>query len=249
MEKVDEIDFNGNSVAEETGQSEKTEVKEEKVEEKVEAKAEAESEETVESLKEKLKKTEEDKENYKKGMLKYKDKTLTKETEEETTEDYPEWDENSKKFQEQTKKEAAQEARKIVEQFNEKAATSKFISEHPELEDESKWNEVVSNYHPKNGKETVASIEKDLERAYFLTRFERGEITNLEKEAFEKGKKKGKAESEVEDLSSVSKTTSKSVKNDGKSVSEGALRLAQAMRVDPEKLAKEDDSLIAEINL
>ena len=272
MPKVDEIDFKtGEPVTPETGQAEET--KEEKVEEtkveevkadetkveetKEETEVETKVEETedVESLpqwaKDRLKKTEDDKENYKKGLLKYKSRTLTQEETKTEEEDYPDWDETSKKFQEQTTKKASQiaeqKARQIVEGFNEKAAINSFVSKHPELDDDNLWKEVITNYNPKNGKESIDAIQKDLERAYFTTRFEKGEISELETKAFKKGEQKGKSESAVADLSSVSKTTSKSVKESGNVVSSGALKLAERMNVDTTKLAAEDDSLTAEI--
>ena len=251
MPKVDEIDFNGNSVTEENGQPETETI------EKIEPVETEEVKEDVESLpqwaKDRLTKVEVEKENYKKGMLKYK-RTLEPEKLEETTEvEYPEWDETSKKFQEQTEKKAAsiaeRKAQETVEKYNEKAAISSFISKHPELDDNDKWTDLISNYHPKNGKESQQAIEKDLERAYFVSRYEKGEISNLEVEAFKKGEQKGKTQAKVEDMSSIGTTTQKSVKDDGKSISEGALKLAQAMRVDPNKLADEDDSSTAEIKL
>lgn len=261
MPKVDEIDFNGNSVADATGQVEKTEPKEKEVESSTEDETSKneplKTEEDVETLpqwaKDRLTKVEVEKENYKKGMLKYK-RTLEPEKVEEKTEvEYPEWDETSKKFQEQTEKKAAsiaeRKAQETVEKYNEKAAISSFISKHPELDNNDNWTDLISNYHSKNGKESVQAIEKDLDRAYFVYRYERGEISNLEAEAFKKGEQKGKTQAKVEDMSSVGTTTQKTVNDDGKSISEGALKLAQAMRVDPNKLADEDDSSTAEIKL
>jgi X-linked retinitis pigmentosa GTPase regulator len=253
MPKVDEIDLNGNSVADTTGQVEKTEVKDEetKVETKVEE-TKVETEESVDTLKERLKKSEEEKENYKRGMLKYKDLTLKKpeEEEKENEEEYPEWDENSKKFQEQTlsqaEKKAEERAKSIVEKYNEKSAIAQFVTKNPELAEEDKWNEVISNYHPKNGKETKEDILKDLERALVITKYEKGELTNLESSAFNKGKEEGKAEVTVANMSSVSKTTQKTTK-ESNVLSNDALMFAEKMRVDPKKLAEEDDSLTAEI--
>jgi len=248
MPKVDEIDLNGNSVADTTGQVEQTEVKEEeaKVETKVEE-TKVETEESVDTLKERLKKSEEEKENYKKGMLKYKDLTLKKpeEKEEEKEEEYPEWDENSKKFQEQTlsqaEKKAEERAKSIVEKYNEKSAIAQFVTKNPELAEEDKWNEVISNYHPKNGKETQEDILKDLERALIITRYERGELSNIKSDD-------NKAEKSVADMSSVSKTTQKTSK-ESNSLSNDAIMFAERLRIDPKKLAEEDDSLTAEIKL
>ena len=247
MEKVDEIDFKtGETVAPEAGQAEKTEeAKEEVKTEEVETEV---KEELPQWAKEKMLKLEEEKENYKKGMLKYKKHTLEpEETEAEFVEkeEYPEWDENSKKFQKQTLSEAEKvaenKAKQIVEKNNEQEAISQFLSSHPDIED--KWDNVVSNYTPKNGKDNVKSIIKDLERAYVITRYESGELNKIQEEAT----KKGIAQAKIEELSTVSKTTSKVADKGKPALSQGALRLAEKMRVDPKKLAEEDDSLTAEI--
>ena len=247
MEVVEKIDFNGNSVADTTGQVKKTEeVKVEetvKTEETTEPKTEVEGE-LPQWAKDKMSKLEEEKENYKKGMLKAKGKTLeTKEEDEE--EEYPEWDENSKKFQTQTlleaKKVAELGAKQIIEKNNEQEAISQFLTSHPDIED--KWDTVISNYTPKNGKDSIKSIIKDLERAYVITRYESGELDKIQEEAT----KKGIAQAKAEELSTVSKTTSKVASQGMPALSQGAIDLANKMRVDPKKLAEEDDSLTAEI--
>lgn len=258
MPKVDEIDFKtGESVAPEVGQPETTETKEE-APEADEASVEAPEETTevpvedVETLKERLTKLEEEKENYKKGMLKYKDLSLkkTEDKTEEKEEEYPDWDETSKKFQKQTltqaEKAAEKRALEIVGKYNEKAAIAQFTEKHPEVAE--RWDEIVANYNPKNGKESVQDIVKDLNRAYILTRYDKGEIDSLEADALKKGERKGKAEAQIADMSSVSKTTSKTTKGSD-ALSPGALKLAEKMRVDPKKLAQEDDSSTAEIKL
>jgi len=264
MPIVDTMDFNGDSVADTTGQVEKTEV--EKVEtEEVETdevkteKVETEKVETedVETLpqwaKDRLLKVEGEKENYKKGMLKYKRTLDPVEKQEEKTEvEYPDWDETSKKFQEQTEKKAEaiaeRKASQIIEKQNEKVAINSFISNHTEYDDNDKWTDLLSNYHPKNGKETPQDIEKDLERAHFVLRYERGEISELEAKAFKKGEQKGKTNSQIADLSSVSSTSHKSVDTKGSTLSERAIHLAKQMRVDPAKVAEEDDSSTATTN-
>lgn len=265
MENLTKIDFNGEPViAEETGQvlQEKEETGEVKEVEGVETPTEITNEtqveptESVEKLKTRLEKLEEEKENYKKGMLKYK-KELTldqsnddsKESEKDGDEEvYPDWDETSKKFQKQTlnqaEKIAGARAQQIISEVNEKAAIQEFIEKNPGTE--KIWNEIVTNYNPKSGKTSIKSILKDLDKAYILTRYEKGELTNLEQDAFKKGESKGKAESQLAELNSVSKTNVQSEK-EGKSLSSGALKLAEKMRVDLKKLAEEDDSLTAEI--
>ena len=248
METVEKIDFNGNSVANTNGQVEKTEeVKVEKTvktEETTEPKTEVEGE-LPQWAKEKMSKLEEEKENYKKGMLKAKGKTLEPEKEEEPEEEYPEWDENSKKFQTQTlseaKKVAELGAKQIIEKNNEQEAISQFLTSHPDIED--KWDTVISNYTSKNGKDSIKSIIKDLERAYVITRYESGELDKIQEEAT----KKGIAQAKAEELSTVSKTTSKVANQGTPALSQGAIDLAQKMRVDLKKLAEEDDSLTAEI--
>ena len=244
MPKVDEIDFKGNSVSSEAGQAETTEVKEESKDEvKSETKVEEPETEDVESLKARLKKAEEDKENYKEGMLKYKKLSLEPEKKEEVEEEgveekkYPIFDDNSQLFQEQTvsmaEKIAETKAKQIVEKYNENAAISKFLSNNPEAE--GKWNDIISNYHPKNGKESIYSIIKDLDRAYYLTKYELGEGENKE------------AKQQLDNMSTVSRTTVKNPPK-GDTLSQTALKMAGRMRVDLDKLAKEDDSLTAETN-
>lgn len=252
MPKVDEIDLNGNSVAPEAGQAENTEVKEE-VESKVEVEKSKVEEETVDSLKAKLEKIETEKENYKTGLLKYKKLSLDKKEEKKEEEiEYPEWDENSKKFQEQTlnqaEKKAEERAKTIVEKYNEKSAIAQFVKKNPELAEEKNWNEVIANYHPRSGKESPEDILNDLDEALIVTRYRNGELTKGEAEAEERGIKKGKAEAQIADLSSVSKITSKTVK-EGNALTPGEIELANKMRVPLDKLAEEDLSEPAEIKL
>lgn len=247
MPKVDEIDFNGDSAADTTGQVEKTETKEEAPEEPKEETPE--ETEDVETLKERLKKAEEDKENYKKGMLKYKDLSLSSKAEEsKDEEDYPDWDETSKKFQKQTlsqaEKVAEKRAREIVENYNEKSAISIFVKKHPEMAQEDNWKELVGNYNTNHPKDSVESYNRALEKAYINLRYDRGELSELESEAEKKGIKKGKAEAQIADMSSVSKTTFKTSK-EGRTLSPGAIDLANKMRVDLKKLAEEDLDLPA----
>jgi len=216
-------------------------------------------EEDVDSLpswaKARLEKAESDKESYKKGMLKYEKKTkefsLTekeKKKEKVEEEETPEWNETSKKFQKQTLDEARKIARKeatqSVEESNEKKAVSQFLKKNPELEE--KWDDIVSNYYPKNGKDTVDSIMKDLNRAHVLTLHESGDLEKLQSEASKKGEKKGAAQAKLAELSSVSKTTSKAVSKES-GLSASAIAMAERMRVDPKEVAKEDDSSTAEI--
>ena len=259
MPKVGEIDFkSGEEVATDAGQAvETSETTEEKVEETKaeettveETKVEATVEEDINSLpqwvQDKLKKTESDKENYKNAALKYKGLSLKKDgetVEEKKEEELPEWDENSKKFQEQTLNQAEQraeaKAQSVIESVNEKTAIKQFVEQFPKLAEEKIWSEIVSNYNPTNGKGTVDDVLRDLNRALVLAKFENPQLENLTTE--DKSK-------QVANGSVVAKTNSK-VTKESNALSPEALRLAGQMRVDPAKLAEEDDSLTAEIQL
>lgn len=197
-----------------------------------------EKQESPEELKERLAKVESDLENYKNLALKLKkeDKEKTLEPEEE----YPDWDDQSKKFQKQTielaQKTAEEITRKQVENTNEKNAIAQFIEKNPELSDGSRWQEVVKNYQPRS-KESVQDIIKDLGRAYVITKYEKGELD-----------KKEEKKPDVSDMATVGKTTSKSAV-EGKALTQSELNLAKAMKVDPEKLAAEDMTKPATIEL
>ena len=206
---------------------------------------EVEPAEDIEALKARLQKAEEERENLSKAVTRLnKERKLTLEKPEEET--YPEWDETSKKFQEQTiskaEKIAEQKAQERIEKSNEKAAVAKFVKENPDVD----WNYIVSNYTPIHGRDTVEDILKDLDRAKVLANYERGELADLE--AFKKGEKKGKAEANLADKASVSKTTSKTGEG-GSSLTPGEINLANKMRVDLKKLAEEDMTKPAEIKL
>ena len=215
----------------------------EAVTEDIKPQAEAEEKELPDWAKEKMSRLEEERENYKQGMLKYKKHTLepdeaTEETEETKEEEYPDWDETSKKFQRQTLDEAQKIAReatqKELSKRYEKDAIDKFIETHPEAE--GKWDDIVVNYNPKSGKDSVNSILKDLNKAYIITRYEDGELEKINQK---------EANSQLANMSSVSKTTSKVADKGKPALSQGALKLADKMRVDPNKLAEEDDSSTA----
>lgn len=196
-----------------------------------------EKQESPEELKERLAKVESDLENYKNLALKLKkeDKEKTLDAEEE----YPDWDEQSKKFQKQTIELAQKQAEEITirqtEKVNEKNAIAQFIEKNPELSDDSRWQEVIKNYQPRS-KESVQDIIKDLGRAYVITKYEKGELDKKE------------AKPDVSDMATVGKTTSKSA-TEGKSLTQSELRLAKAMKVDPEKLAAEDMTKPATIEI
>jgi len=198
--------------------------------------------EDIETLKARLQKSEEERENLSKAVTRLnKERKLPSESEEE--EEYPEWDESSKKFQEQTISKVEKKTQEILEKANEKEAINKFTATNPDVD----WNYIVSNYSPTHGKSTVGDIVKDLERAMVLAKYETGELTDLENKAFKKGETEGKAQSAAANMASVGKATSKTSNKGESSLSKGAIKLAESMRVDIKKLAEEDDSPTAVI--
>jgi hypothetical protein len=196
-----------------------------------------EKQESAEELAARLAKVEEEKENYKKMALKYKEEAKPKTLEAE--EEYPDWDDQSKKFQKQTIEMAQKQAEEVTirqtEKVNEKNAIASFIEKNPELSDDKKWQEVVKNYQPRS-KESVQDILKDLGRAYVITKYEKGELDKKE------------AKADISELGTVGKTTSKSA-TEGKTLTQSELRLAKMMKVDPEKLAAEDMTKPATIEI
>lgn len=191
----------------------------------------------VDELQSRLAKAEEERENYKNMALKYKkedkEKTLAPE------EEYPEWDDQSKKFQKQTIELAQKQAEEVtmrqVEKVNEKNAIASFIEKNPELADDSKWQEVVKNYQPRS-KESVQDIMRDLGRALVLTKYEKGELDKKE------------VKPDISDLGTIGKTTSKSG-TDGKTLTQSEINIGKAMKVDLEKLAAEDMTKPATIEI
>ena len=201
-------------------------------------KEEQQVDERVRELEEQLAKEQEEKENYKQGMLKYK----------EQAKEEPAWDEDSAKFQKQTLSKAeelaAERARLTVEEFNEKAGVAKFQEAHPGVD----MKEVMANYNPKNGKFSAESVVRDLERAFVLHQYDSGKLSTEKEESFKDGKKKGAAEAKVADLNTVSTTSQKTVPQ-GSSLTDSELEMAKRMKVDPEKLAEEDLSVPATIEI
>lgn len=179
-----------------------------------------------------------DKENYREMALKYKSDSKEKTLEPE--EEYPDWDEQSKKFQKQTIELAQKQAEEVtlrqVEKVNEKNAIAQFIEKNPELADDAKWQKVVKNYQPRS-KESVQDIMKDLGKAYVLYQYDEGILGKVEEK-----------KPDVSDMTTVGKTTSKSG-TEGKTLTKAELEFAKAMRVDPEKLAAEDMTKPATIEI
>lgn len=207
-----------------------------KSEETVNTEPQADPNERVRELEEQLAKEQEEKENYKQGMLKYK----------EQAKEEPQWDEDSQKFQKQTLSKAEQlaeeKARKTVEEFNEKAGIARFQETHPDVD----MKEVLANYNPKNGKFSADSVVRDLERALVLHQYDTGNLSTAKAE--EKGRKKGMAEAKVADLNAISTTSQKTVPQ-GSSLTDSELQMAKMMKVNPEKLAAEDMTKPAEIEI
>jgi len=193
--------------------------------------------ESLEEIQARLAKAEEERENYKNMALKYKSDAKEKTLD---AEEYPDWDEQSKKFQKQTielaQKTAAEVTQKQVEKTNENNAIASFIEKNPELADDKKWSEVVKHYQPRS-KDSVQDIVKDLRRAYVLYQDDMGLLVP-----------KGNAKPDVSDLGTVGKTTSKSA-TQGHTLTEGEKRIAKLMKVDPEKLAAEDMTKPATIEI
>lgn len=214
-------------------------LKEEPVEEpKVETEATpaetGQSEESVEELKERLEKAERDRDNYKEATLKFKkEKTLE-------PEEYPDWDDASKKFQKQTielaQKQAEEATMRQVEKTNEKNAIAAFIEKNPRYQDEKEWQGLLKKAAFKS-RESVQDIMESLGEADVLYRYKKGEF-----------EKKPKIHMDTSDLTSVGKTTSKS-STEGKTLTAGETNLAKAMKVDLEKLAAEDMSQPATIEI
>jgi len=186
------------------------------------------------AVKDRITKLERDNENYKTGMLKYKSQARSLSKQEEVKEEpkVEEWDETSLKFRQETvseaQKAAREAAREVLEEANEKKAINKFLKENPDLADDDKWNGVISNYTPKNGKGSVTSIMTDLKRAYNLTRLENGEIDQLATKAERRGLSKGKAEATVSNLHTVGHKGTKADKT-SEQVDERAERLCKTM--------------------
>jgi hypothetical protein len=211
---------------------------------------------SVEELQERLKKTEEERDNYKTGLLKYKktEKTLEPKKEElEQEDENPDWDEDSQKFQTQTLSKAEKVAQKAAESVyqksNEKQAIGKFLEQHPEFQDDENWKEIISNYHPKSGKDSVTNIVKDLERARVSVLYDKGDLDKLSEEAEKRGKQRGYAEGMHADLMTSGGTRQKSNSSKDKGdITEGARQMAERFKIDPKKLALEDDSNKATIS-
>jgi len=212
-------------------------------------------EETLESVKEQLRKTEEERENYKQGLLNRENELKTlkgkeKEVEEvvvENKEEESQWDDASQKFQDETlsksQKFAKEAAMKVLEKKNDSSAQAEFRENHPEITDE-KWIEIVANYNPKNGKDSIKAVIKDLERAYVIYKFDNGETIDPQEinrqQALEKNKELN---------ISHGSTGSGKFEEKKNSVTEVQRYMASRGGISVESLEKEDDTLRAEIKI
>lgn len=202
----------------------------------------------VERLEVEKTKVEEERENYKKGLLEREEKikTLKKgSSEEDEEENGSKWDEASTKFQEETilksTKQAEEAAAKVIETKNEKQAIAEFLEQN-KLSDEE-WQKILTNYTPTNGKDTIGSIKKDLERAFVLHKFDSGEIIDPEKI------KQTEAQRTIKELGSNANGNYGKYEEQKENVSDGQLSIATRMRVSEEALKNEDDTLSAEIKI
>lgn len=197
-------------------------------------------------------KAETDRDNYRQGMLTREEELKKlKEANDDTVNDdntEVEWDDNSRRFQQETlsktEKVAAEAALKALEQRYDKTAQQEFRESHPEIDD-AKWEEIVANYNPKSGKDSVKGIIKDLERAYVVYKFDAGETIDPAEIA------RTQAENRNKDLNVTHGASSGSGKAEEEKggVSDGAKELAKRFGISEEKLAQEDDSRQATISM
>lgn len=169
------------------------------------------------------------------------------ENDENDEEDIQRWDDASLQFQKETltrsEKVAIEAATKALEKKTEKLAQSKFLSSHTDVTPEV-WEKVVANYTPQNGKDSEESIMKDLDRAYFLYRFD----NNLPIVPVDTSKVQGENQVKEAAITHGSSVSGESEEDDNK-VTDSQLYIASKMGVSKEALEKEDDSLRAEIQI
>ena len=204
----------------------------------------------LEATKAALAKAEEERENYRKGLLSREEELKTlkskKDEEEEEDKNETEWDENSKRFQDETLSKTAKiaeeaaiaAAMKAVEKKEEKNAQDSFRASHPTITDEE-WVEIMANYTPKHG------AAKDLERAFVLTRFDKGEIIDPAEI------NRRTAENINRDLNTTNGTPSGSGKYEEQKggVTDGQKAIGSRFGITTEALEKEDDTRQATISI
>ena len=203
----------------------------------------------LEAAKASLAKVEEEKENYRKGLLSREEelKTLkSKKDQEEDDKKETEWDDNSKRFQEETlskttkiaEEAAVTAAMKAIEQQNEKSAQEKFRAAHPEVTDEE-MVDIMANYTPKHG------AQKDLDRALILTKFDKGEIIDPAEINRRQAEERNR---EMNISHGISSGSGKYEEQKG-GVTDGQKAIASRFGISTEELEKEDDSRQATISI
>lgn len=205
----------------------------------------------LEAAKVALAKVEEEKENYRKGLLSREEELKTLKTSKEGEEEEDknkeiEWDDASKKFQEETlskttklAEEAAVAATmKAINSTNEKVAQEKFRATHTEVTD-ADMVEIMANYT------NTGNPAKDLDRALILTKFDRGEIIDPAEI------NRRQAEERNRDMNISHGTLSGSGKYEEQKggLTDGARAIAGRFGISAEALEKEDDSRQATISI
>lgn len=257
-EQEEQPDEDGQSSKKEGGEESEEDTSKKSSQESEDDSEDDDEEEDVDTLKARLKKAESDRDNYKRGMLEAKSKKRSlgeKEDDEEEDEDIDdkvgkEWDDDSKKFQKETLTKAQEIARaetakvqKQQEKKNEQAAIKKVLKDYPEYADDDNWKVLVGYYTPRNGKEDSDGIIEDLSDAIVLADKKLGIDRTVEK-SDDKGNQK-----KLADMTALNKSNTNRPGKSKDKKPEGAIRMASKFRNDPEKVAKEDDSLSATIKL
>lgn len=207
----------------------------------------------LEAAKAALAKAEEERENYRKGLLSreeelksFKSKKEEDEKKDDDEKKETEWDDNSKRFQEETLSKTAKiaeeaavaAAMKALQSKDEKVAQENFRASHPTITDEE-MVDIMANYTPKLG------AAKDLERALVLTRFEKGEIID----PAEINRRQAEILNKNMNISHGTSPNSGKYEEQKGGVSDGAKSIANRFGIDTKALEKEDDSRHATISI
>jgi len=175
-------------------------------------------EDDIESIKTENEKLKKERDNYRKATLKYKKK--------------------SKNVEDDSVEQAAEKAvKKTLHKQNETQAINEFLDKNPEYNDVDLRKDLFANYQNKSGQNDVESIIKDLERASVVTKFDKGDNV----------KQKNNPNSKLSSLQTVSGIGMKKSRVEKSNVSEGAIKMAEKLRVDPKKLEEIDDTNYMEI--
>ena len=169
-------------------------------------------EDDIESIKTENEKLKKERDNYRKATLKYKKK--------------------SKNVEDDSVEQAAEKAvKKTLHKQNETQAINEFLDKNPEYNDVDLRKDLFANYQNKSGQNDVESIIKDLERASVVTKFDKGDNV----------KQKNNPNSKLSSLQTVSGIGMKKSRVEKSNVSEGAIKMAEKLRVDPKKLEEIDE--------